>query len=92
MQACQDARRAYRNWFDSLSGKGQALMVRHPRLRSRKDDRQSIRLTRSGFDLTTGGVRVDSAEEAPRCQVLDLCVECGVTHDRDLNAAREHSG
>ena len=52
VQACQDARRAYRNWFDSLSGKRKGRKVGHPRFRSRKDNRQSIRLTRNGFGVT----------------------------------------
>ena len=51
VQACQDARRAYRNWFDSLSGKRKGRKAGHPRFRSRKDHRQSIRLTRNGFAL-----------------------------------------
>jgi putative transposase len=51
VQACQDARGAYRNWFDSLSGTRQGRWVGHPRFRSRKDHRQSIRLTRNGFAL-----------------------------------------
>lgn len=51
VQACQDARRAYRNWFDSLSGKRKGRRVGHPRFRSRKDHRQSVRLTRNGFAL-----------------------------------------
>ena len=58
VQACQDARRAYRNWFDSLSGKRKGRKVGHPRFRSRKDSRQSIRLTRNGFGVTPRGVRV----------------------------------
>ncbi|MDQ2874956.1 MAG: transposase [Actinomycetota bacterium] len=49
VQACQDARRAYRNWFDSLSGKRKGRRVGHPRFRSRKDRRPSVRLTRNGF-------------------------------------------
>ncbi len=57
VQACQDARRAYRNWFDSLSGKRKGRKVGHPRFRSRKDRRQSIRLTRNGFTVTGRGVR-----------------------------------
>src|ERR1700684_3343309 len=51
VQACQDARRAYRNWFDSLSGKRKGRKAGHPRFRSRKDHRQSVRLTRNGFSL-----------------------------------------
>ena len=48
VQACQDARRAYRNWFDSLSGQRKGRKVGHPAFR-RKHGRQSIRLTRNGF-------------------------------------------
>jgi len=58
VQACQDARRAYRNWFDSLSGRRKGRKVGYPGFRSRKDNRQSIRLTRNGFGVTAGGVRV----------------------------------
>ena len=50
VQACNDARRAYRNWFDSVSGKRTGRKVGHPRFR-RKRGRQSIRLTRNGFGL-----------------------------------------
>jgi transposase len=50
VQACQDARRAYRNWFDSLSGNRKGRKVGHPAFR-RKHHRQSIRLTRNGFAL-----------------------------------------
>jgi transposase len=46
VQVCQDARRAYRNWFHSRSGKRKGRKVGHPRFRSRKDNRQSIRLSR----------------------------------------------
>lgn len=55
VQACQDARRAYRNWFDSLAGRRKGRGVGHPRLRSRKDKRASIRLTRNGFALRCNG-------------------------------------
>ena len=58
VQACQDARRAYRNWFDSLSGRRKGRPVGHPRFRSRKKNRQAIRLTRNGFRVSTRGVRV----------------------------------
>ncbi len=50
VQACQDARRAYQNWFDSLAGRRQGPKIRHPRPR-RKHGRQSVRLTRNGFAL-----------------------------------------
>lgn len=51
VQACQDARMAYRNWFDSMSGKRKGRKVGAPRFRSRKDNRQAIRLTRNGFSI-----------------------------------------
>jgi putative transposase len=50
VQAGNDARRAYRNWFDSLSGKRKGRKIGHPVFR-RKHGRQSIRLTRNGFSL-----------------------------------------
>jgi putative transposase len=50
VQACQDARRSYRNWFDSLKGKRRGRRVGQPRFRC-KHSRQSIRLTRNGFAL-----------------------------------------
>ena len=50
VQACQDARRAYKNWFDSLKGRRKGPKIRHPKPK-RKRGRQSIRLTRNGFVL-----------------------------------------
>ena len=55
VQACRDARAAYRNWFDSMSGKRRGRKVGRPRFRSRKDNRQAIRLTRNGFTLKPNG-------------------------------------
>ena len=55
VQACQDARVAYRNWFDAISGKRKGRRVGAPRFRSRKDNQQSIRLTRNGFSLRPSG-------------------------------------
>ena len=55
VQACQDARRAYRNWFDSLSGKRKGSKLGKPGFRSRKDHRQAIRLTRNGFGVRANG-------------------------------------
>ena len=50
VQACQDARRAYHNWFDSRSGRRKGRRVGRPRFRT-KHGTQSIRLTRNGFAL-----------------------------------------
>ncbi|WP_036530216.1 helix-turn-helix domain-containing protein, partial [Nocardia sp. CNY236] len=55
VQACQDARVAYRNFFDSLSGKRKGRELGAPRFRSRKNNRQAIRLTRNGFSLRPNG-------------------------------------
>jgi putative transposase len=72
VQACQDARRAYRNWFDSISGKRRGRRVGRPRFRT-KHGRQSIRLTRNGFAVRgqrlylakVGEVRVRWSRELP---------------------------
>jgi putative transposase len=72
VQACQDARRAYRNWFDSLTGKRKGRRIGRPRFRT-KHGRQSIRLTRNGFAFPgtrlyvakVGQVRVRWSRELP---------------------------
>jgi putative transposase len=72
VQACQDARRAYRNWLDSLTGKRRGRRVGRPRFRT-KHGRQSIRLTRNGFAIRgtrlyvakVGRVRVRWSRELP---------------------------
>jgi putative transposase len=72
VQACNDARRAYRNWFGSLSGSRKGRRVGHPVFR-RKHQRQSIRLTRSGFALhgqrlyvaKVGDIRVQWSRDLP---------------------------
>jgi putative transposase len=72
VQACQDARSAYRNWFDSLSGGRRGTRVGRPRLRT-KHRRQAIRFTRNGFALRgqrlylakVGNVRVRWSRELP---------------------------
>ena len=33
VQACQDARRAYKNWFDSRNGRRKGPVIRHPKPR-----------------------------------------------------------
>jgi len=72
VQACRDARRAYRNWFDSLQGTRKGPKIRHPKPR-RKRGRQSIRLTRNGFTLhgerlyvpKVGDIKVEWSRELP---------------------------
>ncbi|TCN52778.1 putative transposase [Rhodococcus sp. SMB37] len=55
VQSVRDAAVAYRNWFDSMSGKRKGRKVAAPRFKSRKDNRQAIRLTRNGFSLRSNG-------------------------------------
>jgi putative transposase len=72
VQACQDARRAHRNWLDSVTGKRSGRRVGRPRFRT-KHGRQSIRLTRNGFAFRgatlyvakVGQVRVRWCRELP---------------------------
>jgi putative transposase len=55
-QALADLNKAYRNFFDSISGKRKGRKVAAPRLRSRKDNRQAIRFTRnSRFTVLDNG-------------------------------------
>jgi putative transposase len=51
VQSVNDSHRAWRNFFDSRSGKRAGRRVGRPKLKSRKDHRQSFRLTRNGFSL-----------------------------------------
>ena len=77
VQACQDARRAYKNWFDSLTGHRKGPKIRHPKPR-RKHGRQSIRLTRNGFALhgkrlyvaKAGDIRVEWSRDLPSVPVV----------------------
>lgn len=72
VQACQDARRAYKNWFDSVKGRRNGPKIGHPKPR-RKRGRQSIRLTRNGFSLhgerlyvaKAGDIRVEWSRVLP---------------------------
>jgi len=52
-QALADADRAYRNFFNSLSGKRKGRLVGSPRFKSRRDHRQSVRFTNNaGYKVT----------------------------------------
>jgi putative transposase len=72
VQACQDARRAYQNWFGSLTGRRKGPKIRHPKPK-RKRGRQSIRLTRNGFALhrerlyvaKVGDIKVEWSRDLP---------------------------
>ena len=55
VQSVRDAARAYTNWWDSRKGRRTGREMGRPRMKSRKDNRQSFRLTRNGFSLRPDG-------------------------------------
>ncbi|GGV62032.1 RNA-guided endonuclease InsQ/TnpB family protein [Streptomyces massasporeus] len=54
-QSLRDLDTAYKNFFDSLRGKRKGRRVGPPRFKSKKDTRQSIRLTTNAFSLRNDG-------------------------------------
>jgi putative transposase len=55
VQSLRDLHTAYRNFFASVTGKRKGPKVAPPRLKSRKDRKQSIGLTANGFSLRPDG-------------------------------------
>lgn len=55
VQSVQDAHRAFTNFFDSAKGRRRGRKVGKPRMKSRKNNRQSFRLTRNGFVIRPDG-------------------------------------
>lgn len=55
VQSVRDAHRAFSNFVDSATGKRRGRQMGHPKFKSRKDNRQSFRLTRNGFSLPPNG-------------------------------------
>ncbi|MEU9883898.1 transposase [Sphaerisporangium sp. NPDC051011] len=68
-QALADLNTAYRNFFDSVSGKRKGPKVGLPRFRSRKDNRQAIRFTKNARFCVTpgGGLRLPKIGEVEVC-------------------------
>jgi putative transposase len=66
-QALADLNAAYRNFFDSVTGKRMGPKIAPPRFRSRKDSRQSVRFTRnSRFRvLDNGKLRLPKIGDVP---------------------------
>ncbi|GAA4187703.1 RNA-guided endonuclease TnpB family protein [Microbispora amethystogenes] len=55
-QALADLNKAYRNFFDSITGKRKGPKVAPPRFRSKRDNRQAIRFTKNArFSITASG-------------------------------------
>ena len=74
VQSVNDSRRAWRNFFNSRTGKRKGRRVGRPRMKSKKNHRQSFRLTRNGFSVRAnrrlfvakvGEVRVRWSRELP---------------------------
>lgn len=57
-QACRDALKAYRNFFNSIAGTHRGRKVGAPRFKSRKNARQAFRLVGDAFTATERGVRL----------------------------------
>ncbi|MER6975815.1 hypothetical protein [Streptomyces carpinensis] len=86
-QSLRDLGAAYRNFLDSLSGKRKGPKVEEPRLKSKRDTRQSVRFTANARWKITGDgrlrlpgigpVRVRWSRELPSAlsTVLRSCVE-----------------
>ena len=55
VQSVNDSRRAWRNFFGAQAGRRRGRRVGRPRMKSRKDHRQSFRLTRNGFSVRPNG-------------------------------------
>ncbi|GAB7185001.1 transposase [Kitasatospora sp. Ki12] len=55
IQSLRDLDTAYRNFFDSVSGKRAGRPIGLPRFKSKHDGRQSLRFTRNGFRLRGNG-------------------------------------
>lgn len=55
IQSLRDLDTAYRNFFDSVSGRRRGRKVGLPRFKSKKDTRQSLRFTRNGFRIRANG-------------------------------------
>ncbi|MFD7875337.1 RNA-guided endonuclease InsQ/TnpB family protein [Streptomyces sp. NPDC059766] len=55
VQSLRDLHAAYRNFFSCVTGRRKGPRVAPPRFKSRRDSRQSIRLTANGFSLRGNG-------------------------------------
>ncbi|MFH8386381.1 RNA-guided endonuclease InsQ/TnpB family protein [Kitasatospora sp. NPDC018058] len=55
IQSLRDLDTAYRNFFDSVSGRRAGRPVGLPHFKSKRDNRQSLRFTRNGFRIRGNG-------------------------------------
>ena len=66
-QAVRDADRAYRNFFDSISGRRKGRRVGAPRFRSRRDNRQAAHFTRQAF--SNGVMPIRTSREVAKLNI-----------------------
>ncbi|GAA0515771.1 putative transposase [Saccharopolyspora erythraea NRRL 2338] len=68
-QSLRDAERAFKNFFDSISGKRKGRKMGAPRFKTRRDRRQSIRFTANArWSITLGGkLRLPKIGDVPVC-------------------------
>jgi IS605 OrfB family transposase len=100
-QALADLNQAYRNYFNSLSGKRKGPKVEPPRFRSRKDLRQAIRFTANArFKVLDDGTKIASprflrrAEKKLRRAQKDLSRKQRGSRNREkarVKVARAHA-
>ena len=90
-QALVDLNAAYRNFFASVSGTRKGPKIAPPRFRSRKDRRQAIRFTSNArrFEPTSQMCSACGVKDGPKPLHVRIwqCQGCGVSQDRDVNAA-----
>lgn len=93
-QALAEANTAYRNFFASIKGTRKGRKLGAPRLRSRKDRRQSIRFTRAArFRVTeVGRLRLPGIGDVPvrwSRELPSVGIDLGLTHCAVLSDGRK---
>ncbi len=63
-QALRDQDRAFKNFFDSCTGKRKGPRMRYPRFKTR-NSRKSLRYTKAGFTYTNGEIRLAKMLDEP---------------------------
>jgi len=89
VQACQDARRADRNWLDSsVQDAGWARFVRLVEEKAAQHGRRVVRIGR--WVPTSQTCSACGRQDGPKPLGVRVwaCPGCGAVHDRDVNAAR----
>jgi hypothetical protein len=73
VQSVNDSRRAWRNFFASHTGKRRGRRLGRPWMKSRKDHRQSFRLTRNGFRVHPDGRLFVAKSDWSECGGRAIC-------------------